>query len=205
MSAASSTRLGASAGKRYESMDDNYHTPATTEALTERNVKTVMELEAVAKANRTRTDTIADAIASFCGSMTFVWVHVIWFGGWIFANTLPGLHHFDSFPFTFLTLVVSLEAIFLSTFILISQNHETRMSERRNHLDLQINLLAEQENTKILAILCAIADQVGVKTEDDPSLHVLEQATQPEKLVEQIEQAVEQGVKTESETGSITG
>jgi uncharacterized membrane protein len=71
--------------------------------------------------------------------MTFVWVHVVWFGLWILINPIPGVKHIDPFPFTFLTLVVSLEAIFLSTFILISQNHDTRISERRNYLDLQIN------------------------------------------------------------------
>jgi uncharacterized membrane protein len=67
--------------------------------------------------------------------MTFVWVHVAWFGFWILINSISGLPHIDPFPFTFLTLVVSLEAIFLSTFILISQNHDTKVSERRNHLD----------------------------------------------------------------------
>jgi uncharacterized membrane protein len=88
--------------------------------------------------------------------------------------------------------VVSLEAIFLATFILISQNHETRLSERRNHLDLQINLLSEQENTKMLKILGRIAERVGVKIDDDPSVQVLEQATRPEKLVDQIEEASQQ-------------
>ena len=93
--------------------------------------------------------------------MTFVGVHVVLFGGWILLNTFPGLPHFDPFPFTFLTLVVSLEAIFLSTFILISQNLETRISERRSHLDLQLNMLSEQENTKMITILLAIAEKVG--------------------------------------------
>jgi uncharacterized membrane protein len=101
----------------------------------------------------------------------------------------PGISHFDPFPFNFLTLIVSLEAIFLSTFILISQNHETRLSERRNQLDLQVNLLSEQENTKMLTILERIATKVGVSTDDDPSVQVLEQSTRPEKLVDQIEQA----------------
>jgi uncharacterized membrane protein len=150
-------------------------------------------LEEAAKANRSSADRIADLIAAFCGSITFVWVHVIWFGAWVFANTLPGTKPFDPFPFTFLTLIVSLEAIFLSTFILISQNHETRLSERRNHLDLQINLLTEQENTKMLRMLERIAEKVGANTDDDPSLQVLDQATNPEKLVEQIEQASTQG------------
>jgi uncharacterized membrane protein len=169
-----------------------YQRPRSVEDLTERNVKAIVQLEETARANRTRANRIADAIASFCGSMTFVWVHVVWFGGWILVNVLPGISHFDSYPFTFLTLVVSLEAIFLSTFILISQNHETRLSERRNHLDLQINLLTEQENTKMLRMLGRIAERVGAKIDDDSSVQVLEQATRPDRLVDQIEQASQQ-------------
>lgn len=127
--------------------------------------------------------------------MTFVWVHVLWFGAGIIANAVPGIEQFDPFPFTFLTLVVSLEAIFLSTFILISQNQETRITERRNNLDLQINLLTEQENTKILQILERIAEKVGAVIDDDPTVSVLEQATRLEKLVEQIMNASEQKAK----------
>jgi len=119
-------------------------------------------------------------------------VHVVWFGVWVLANTLPGVRHFDPYPFTFLTFVVSLEAIFLSTFILISQNHETKLSERRSHLDLQINLLTEQENTKMLKILSSIAERVGAKTDDDVGVQVLGQPTRPESLVDQIEQASRQ-------------
>ena len=171
----------------------DYHAPRTVEDVTERNVQTILQLEEAAKANRSDADRIADVIAAFCGSMTFVWVHVIWFAGWVLVNSLPGIRHFDPFPFTFLTLVVSLEAIFLSTFILISQNHETALSERRNHLDLQINLLTEQENTKMLRMLERIAEKVGARTDDDPTLQVLDQATHPEKLVEQIERASPKG------------
>jgi uncharacterized membrane protein len=177
---------------RSQHASSDYHTPRTVEDVTERNVQAILQLEEAAKANRSSADRIADLIAAFCGSMTFVWVHVIWFGVWVFANTLLGIEPFDPFPFTFLTLIVSLEAIFLSTFILISQNHETRLSERRNQLDLQINLLTEQENTKMLRMLERIAEKVGANTDDDPSLQVLDQATNPEKLVEQIEQATPQ-------------
>ena len=175
--------------KARSSRPSEYHTPRTVEDVTERNVQAIGQLEEAAKANRSSTDRLADVIARFCGSMTFVWVHVVLFGGWVIANASPGIKHFDPFPFTFLTFVVSLEAIFLSTFILISQNHETRLSERRNQLDLQINLLTEQENTKMLRMLERIAQKVGAETDDDPSLQVLDQATSPEKLVEQIEQA----------------
>src|ERR1700740_2026345 len=141
--------------------------------LMQRNVELICKLEESAKQERTRTDLIAEGIANFCGSMTFVWVHVIWFGGCIVINLLPRLPHVDPFPFTFLTLVVSLEAIFLSTFILISQNHDTRISERRNHLDLQVNLLSEQENTQMLVMLRAIAEKVGADLSEHPHLEAL--------------------------------
>jgi len=181
-----------SIGKNTESPDKDYHKPSTVEDITKVNVQTIGRLEEAAKAERAKSDQIADVIANFCGSMPFVWAHLIWFAAWIIINTMPGVDHFDPFPFNFLTLIVSLEAIFLSTFILISQNHETRLSERRNQLDLQINLLTEQENTKMLTLLGRIAEKVGVKIDDDPSLQVLEQATRPEQLVDQIEEATDQ-------------
>ena len=155
--------------------------------LTQRNVELIRELEESAKQERSRSDKVAEVIAKFCGSMTFVWVHIIWFGVWIVINIFPGLAHIDPFPFTFLTLVVSLEAIFLSTFILISQNHDAKISERRNHLDLQINLLSEQENTKMLAMLQAIAAKVGANLEEDPHLQAMSADTEPEKVVRQIQ------------------
>jgi len=155
--------------------------------LTRRNVELIKKLEESAREQRTRSDRVAEAIANFCGSMIFVWVHVAWFGGWILLNLMPGIKHIDPFPFTFLTLVVSLEAIFLSTFILISQNHDTRISERRNHLDLQINLLSEQENTRMIGMLQAIAVKVGAELSEDPELHALSEEIAPERLVQQIE------------------
>ena len=158
----------------------------SVDQLTEQNVETVTRLEQAAKEQRTPTDRLAEAIARFCGSMTFVWVHVVWFGGWILFNLIPGLPHVDPFPFTFLTLIVSLEAIFLSTFILISQNLDSRISERRSHLDLQLNLLSEQENTKMIVMLHAIAAKVGADLNEDPHLEALSEETQPAKLVEQI-------------------
>jgi uncharacterized membrane protein len=179
MSDRKNSNLAASrqAGLKKESADD----------LTQRNVELIRHLEQAAKQERTPSDLVAEAVANFCGSMTFVWVHVIWFGAWILINAIPGLPHVDPFPFTFLTLVVSLEAIFLSTFILISQNHDTKISERRNHLDLQINLLSEQENTKMIEILQSIAAKVGAALPEDPDLSALSEETAPEKLVQQIE------------------
>ena len=167
--------------------NENRPTGPSAEQLTEQNVETVTKLEEAAREKRTPTDRLAEKIASFCGSMTFVWIHAVWFGGWILLNLIPGIPHIDPFPFTFLTLIVSLEAIFLSTFILISQNLDSRISERRSHLDLQLNLLSEQENTKMIVMLHAIAAKVGADLTQDPHLKALSEETQPERLLEQIE------------------
>jgi uncharacterized membrane protein len=167
-----------------------YRGAQTGEDVTRQNVQAMRQLEEAATARRSSADRIAAAIARFCGSMTFVWIHVVLFSTWIGYNALPGFDHFDPYPFTFLTLCVSLEAIFLSTFILISQNYDMRVAERRNQLDLQINLLAEQENTKMLQILERIARKVGAHhVGDDPEVKALEEATRPDALVEQIEEA----------------
>jgi len=164
---------------------------SSVDQLTQRNIEAVRQLEEAAKEERTASDRVAEVIAKFCGSMTFVWVHVAWFGIWVLINVMPGLPHIDPFPFTFLTLVVSLEAIFLSTFILISQNHDTKISERRNHLDLQINLLSEQENTQMLTMLRAIAEKVGANLSDDEQARAMSEETKPQKLVKQIKEREE--------------
>jgi uncharacterized membrane protein len=158
--------------------------------VTRENVQAMRKLEELAVAQRTVADRVAEFVAKFCGSITFVWIHVVGFAAWIGCNLLPGLPHFDPYPFTFLTLCVSLEAIFLSSFILIAQNYEMRITDRRNELDLQINLLAEQENTKMLQLLDRMARKMGLYEEDDPEIQVLEQATRPETLARQIEDAL---------------
>lgn len=145
---------------------------------------------------------MAAGIANFCGSMWFVWLHVMVFALWLSFNSIPGLHHFDPYPFTFLTLVVSLEAIFLSAFILISQNYELRISDRRNQLDLQINLLTEQENTKIIQMLERISEKIGLADIDDPDIRILKETTDPEKLIAQIEQAQHANPRSEEPFGA---
>jgi uncharacterized membrane protein len=169
--------------------DSVYRKSETGEDVTRQNVLAMRQLEEAAMARRTGADRVAAAIARFCGQMSFVWIHVVLFAVWIGYNALPWFKPFDPYPFTFLTLVVSLEAIFLSTFILISQNYDMRVSERRNQLDLQINLLAEQENTKALQMLERIAKKVGAHVSDDPQVRALEEATRPEALVRQIDEA----------------
>ncbi len=122
--------------------------------------------------------------------MWFVVFHVVWYGIWIAGNiALPPERRWDPFPFALLTLAVSLEAIFLSTFILISQKREAFLGERRAELDLQVNLLSEQENTKVLELLTKIGQKVGVDLRNDPDVAALEEATQPQKLLRQIDQS----------------
>jgi uncharacterized membrane protein len=161
--------------------------------LTQRNIESIKDLEDAATAARTRLDCIAGLVTRIAGSPVFVALHAVWFAAWILWNTLPsiaGARRFDPFPFTFLTLVVSLEAIFLSTIILMAQNYEERLTQRRNHLDLQIDLLSEQEGSKILAMLEAIHQRLGIAP-SDPEVSVLEESTRPETLVQQIEEIIE--------------
>jgi uncharacterized membrane protein len=161
--------------------------------LTRRNIEVIAQLEEAAGSRRGPGDRLADLISSFVGSMTFVYLHVAWFSLWISFNSLsliPESWRVDPFPFTFLTFVVSLEAIFLSTFILISQNHEERLAQRRSHLDLQINLLSEQENSKILQMLESIQRHLGMG--GDADAEQLEQETEPERIAQEIEERIEE-------------
>jgi uncharacterized membrane protein len=166
------------------------HRSGSAEELTRRNVERVSALEATEHSKATTGDRMADAITGFCGSIGFVWVNVLLFAGWVVCNlALSKPRRFDPFPFSLLTLVLSVEAIFLSIFILMSQNRAARVSEKRSHLDLQLNLLSEQENTKMLLMLEQIGHAVGAEVSGIPDVRILQQPTKPEALSEQIDQA----------------
>jgi uncharacterized membrane protein len=118
-------------------------TPAES-ALAEvidRNIHTIAALRQKAIRERGLQDRLADGITKFSGRMLFIYLHAIWFGAWVLLNTGKlGLEPFDPFPYGLLTMIVSLEAIFLSAFVLISQNRLAEESERRADLDLHIGL-----------------------------------------------------------------
>jgi uncharacterized membrane protein len=164
---------------------------ATVEAHTERNVKTIAELENKHAQSATRSDRVARHITRFCGTMNFLWFHVAWCGGWIAVNMGMGSGAFDPYPFSLLTLIVTLEILFLSTFILITENRQARASERRSHLALQINLLTEQENTRMLEILLQIARKLRVKGNSDGKAEALKNDIHPERLASQIDETME--------------
>jgi uncharacterized membrane protein len=113
-------------------------------------------------------DKIADELTRFAGSMTFVYVHALWFGLWIIVNlgALSLALAFDKYPFGLLTLIVSLEAIFLSTFVMISQNRQAKAAEVRSELDYETNVKAEQEIELIMTALNRIASKQGVDISD---------------------------------------
>ena len=155
----------------------------------EKNVRAVAEIEKKALLRRSLGERIGDSIASIAGSMPFAIVHIVWFAGWIALNTnvIAGIRAFDPFPFSFLTLVVSLEAIFLSIFVLLSQNRLTREADKRAHLDLQVNLLAEQESTMALRLLQRICDHLGISTSSRDEDGELVATTDVAEVVSELE------------------
>jgi uncharacterized membrane protein len=134
----------------------------------DRNVRAIASLEKNAMAERSSADRASDAVTRIAGSSPFVALHAIWFTAWIATNVglVPGIAPFDPYPFSFLTLVVSLEAIFLAIFVLMSQNRAARLADRRAHLDLQIDLLAERELTAALHMLRALCNKQQVVLDD---------------------------------------
>ena len=113
---------------------------------------------------------VAEAITRFTGSMRFVYLHLAIFGFWIVANLgwVPGVPAWDP-SFVVLAMIASVEAIFLSTFVLISQNRMAGAADKRADLDLQIGLLAEHEVTRLVTLLSGIADRMGVKPRPTPT------------------------------------
>ena len=157
-------------------------------AAIERYVRTIIRLRMKAARERTLQDRIADAITSFSGRMLFVYAHLLWFSMWLLLNAgILGIPPFDPFPYGLLTMIVSLEAIFLSTFILITQNRMSQQAEHRADLDLHIDLLTEYELTRVLQMLDAIQDKMGIENSQDTELAELESETKPEEVLAEIE------------------
>jgi uncharacterized membrane protein len=170
-----------------------------------KNITAVMKAQREVSQARTTQGRIADAITTFSGSMAFVYIHAIWFGFWILLNVglihVPRISEFDPFPFGLLTLIVSLEAIFLSTFVLISQNRLAQASERRAELDLQVNLLAEQKATKVLEMLDQMARELDGMShrfnfKPDPEVEALKVSPEPQEVLAVIDETVKDETKT---------
>ena len=170
-----------------EDNDDHAEDNPALSDVIERNIRTIIRLRLTAERERNLQDRIADAVTSFSGRMAFVYVHIVWFGVWILLNSgWFGRQPFDPFPYGLLTMIVSLEAIFLSTFVLISQNRLSEETEHRADLHLHIGLLTEHELTRVLQMLDAIQDKLGIENDADSELADLEMETRPEDVLAEI-------------------
>lgn len=145
---------------------------------TERRRQFFKSFEAKSLRSRSLLTQISDDLTEICGSTPFLVFHIILFASWIILNigVIPGAIPFDPFPFGLLTMVVSLEAIFLSIFILVTQNRSSYVSTLREEVHLRVNLIAEEEITKALEVLAELRKEVGIK-KPDPELEEMLQRT----------------------------
>jgi uncharacterized membrane protein len=162
--------------------------PAGLSPVLERNIQALQRRREREAMEATAEERIAEAITRFTGSMLFVYLHLAFFGFWIVANLgwIPGVPSWDP-SFVVLAMMASVEAIFLSTFVLISQNRMATAADKRADLDLQISLLAEHEITRLVTLVSGIADRLGVRTEADAELDEITQDVAPEAVLDEIE------------------
>lgn len=188
--------------------------PLSQDEIIRKNTAALAEMQRRDERKRTLTDRVADVITGFSGSMAFVYLHVVWFGLWVAVNAgllaRFGLRPFDEFPFGLLTMLVSLEAIFLATFVLISQNRMARASEKRAELELHVNMLAEQKAAKTLEMLDHLTRQLEqirrFSFERDPEIEALKVSPEPGEVLRVIEEVTEKtaGEKLDEKVGEIT-
>jgi uncharacterized membrane protein len=155
--------------------------------LAQENIESVAKLEAEFLEARKARDRIGDAIAGFAGTMTFVILHVIGLILWFTINLgmFPFIQPFDPYPFVLMAVIVSIEAVLLSTFILMKQNRMSRHADERDHLNLQIDLLAEKEITKMLQLQRQLCRHLGLNI-DDPEVGELSRHTAVEDLAREL-------------------
>ncbi|MDX0541727.1 DUF1003 domain-containing protein [Sinorhizobium medicae] len=161
---------------------------ARTMPRLERNISAILKRREEEERGRHAHDRLAQAITTFAGSMTFVCLHVLVFGAWIAANLglVPNVPVFDP-TFAILAMIASVEAIFISTFVLISQNRMAEKDDERSDLNLQISLLAEQEATQLLTLLREIAGRLGVKVDGEEEIRELSKEVTPEEILNRLE------------------
>jgi uncharacterized membrane protein len=142
------------------------------------NVRAIIELEREARAATDWASRVSDRISAFAGSLWFVLCHLVAFTAWALWNALaPEALRFDPYPYGLLTFIVSMEGVLIATFVLIAQNRMAAHSDRRDHLNLQVDLLAEQEMTMVLRMLRRISEHLDIEADTG-------EAAQAEKLAE---------------------
>lgn len=159
------------------------------------NIATFSARQRAEARNALLSDQIADRITSFSGSMKFVGLHLLVFGSWIVVNlgAIPFVPRFDP-SFVILAMVASVEAIFLSTFVLISQNRMAAAADRRAELDLHVTLLTEHELTKLAELVERIAVRLEIPV--DPQFQEIRKDVEPTQVLDELDEQkrrVEQG------------
>lgn len=153
----------------------------------DRNIRELVKLRQQAEKDRTPDEHLADKITRFTGSMSFVYIHLILLCAWVIYNKgFIGIKPVDP-SFTGLMLFASVEAIFLSVFVLIRQNRMNHLADKRSNLDLQVSLLAEHEITLLITLVQAIAAKLNIEEAHNPEIEELMQQVNPEQVLETIE------------------
>jgi uncharacterized membrane protein len=157
--------------------------------VVQRNIDALLKRQNEEEAKKKFEDRVADVVTSFTGSMLFVYIHLVIFGIWILWNTgLLGLKPFDD-SLVILAMIASVEAIFLSTFVLISQNRMNEKADKRADLNLQISLLAEHEITRLITLNTAMANKMGLQDAyKEEEIKELSKDVHPENVMDTMEQ-----------------
>jgi uncharacterized membrane protein len=158
--------------------------------VADENIRAVARLQEQAERRRSCVERFSDAVTSLAARETTVVAHVVWFAAWVLVNSnhVRFIRPFDPFPFSWLTTLVSLEAIFLTLFVLASQNRMTQDADRRAHLDLQVNLLSEQEMTMVLRMLGEVCQHFNLRaTVSSPKYQEMVRRTDLSQLAEQLD------------------
>jgi uncharacterized membrane protein len=172
-----------------EIADHKEDNPALPNVI-QRNIRKIIQIRQKAVLEQSLQDRIAHGMTTFSGSMLFFYLHVVLFSVWILLNTgRVGVSRFDPYPYGLLSTVVSMEAIFLTTFVLLSQNLLGKEAERLTDLGLQTGLLTEHELTRVLQMLRAIQCKIGITNDEDSNLADadLEMETKLEDVLAEIE------------------
>jgi uncharacterized membrane protein len=161
-----------------------------TDAVLARNIQALVELRTASDARRTWQARLADAVTRFVGSPAALLAHATLFGGWVALNlgAVPAVAPWDPFPFSMLAGLASIEAIFMTSFVLMSQRRQAQVNDRHAELDLQMNLLAEHEVTRLIDMVDAITVRLGIERPAD--VDSLKEEVRPEAVVERIEGAI---------------
>lgn len=168
--------------------------------------RVIRSLRAKEDEKRSLSERLVDKVSEISGSVTFLVINVVFFAVWIVLNTniIPGIEPFDPYPFGFLTMAVSLEAIMLSILVLISQNRAAKIGELREEIDLQIDILTEEELTKLLHMVALLLEKQGIDNGHDEELKEMLEPTDIDALETELEEQIIPGRNAAGGTGGET-